>query len=63
MVPGVGPMQRALLEMDGEPAPDEGRAAELGLRAKDVVEQGVPPTSSPFGHAPTGLGVTQRSAS
>jgi hypothetical protein len=56
MVPGVDAMQRALLELDGEPATDEARAADLGTKAKAVVEQGVPPTPSPFGHAPTGLG-------
>jgi hypothetical protein len=56
MVPGVAAMQRALLELDGEPATDEERAAELGTKAKAVVDQGAPPTPSPFGHAPTGLG-------
>lgn len=49
-------MQRALLELDGEPATDQAKAAELGEKAKAVVEQGAPPTPSPFGHAPTGLG-------
>jgi hypothetical protein len=56
MVPGVDAMQRALIELDGEPATDEERAAELGAKAKAVVEQGAPAAPSPFGHAPTGLG-------
>jgi hypothetical protein len=49
IVPGVEGMQRALLELDGEPATDEARAAELATKANAVVEQGGPPTPSPFG--------------
>jgi hypothetical protein len=56
MVPGMDAMQRALVELDGEPATDEERAAELGTKARAVVEQGAPATPAPFGHAPTGLG-------
>jgi hypothetical protein len=56
MVPGVASMQRALLELDGEPTTEETRVAELGTKAKSVIEEGVPPTPSPFGYAPTGLG-------
>jgi len=56
MVPGVDPLQRALIDLNADPATDQTRRAELGKRAKAVVEQGVPTTPAPFGHAPTGLG-------
>jgi hypothetical protein len=56
VVPGEDTMQRALIELDGEPATDTARAADLATKAKAVVDQGIPPTPSPFGHALTGLG-------
>jgi hypothetical protein len=48
-------MQRALVELDAEPARDERRMAELSEAAEEAIRCGPPPTPEPFGMATTGM--------